>query len=422
MRFSASNILVLTAVLDRVRTGGVSLSTIDGLAHCTVTANGNKKNDVPNLLKAFDICGSHGVITFHEDQEYWIAEKLNPVVNDVVINWSGTWVFSNNITYWRNNSYHIEFQNHWAGFVLTGKDITILGNGTGGINGNGDVWYTEEAGGTQAGRPMPFVLWNVSNVVVKDFSIWQPQIWSFNIMNGTDIIVDNLNVNATATKAPSGKNWVQNTDGFDTMDVHNVTLKNLDYTGGDDCVAIKPRSYNVNIINATCRSGNGIAVGSLGQYLEDASVENVYFRDLSVGNTVYGFYIKTWMGELVYQDSYESEYQPRGGGWGVVRNITVENLNVTNARRALLVTQDSGDNDAHEYVGTSKMTITDIYVRNVFGTLATTSNTVSVSCSEVHPCKDIYLTGMIQTGLNGELANLSCEYVAKNGVHGLGGC
>jgi galacturan 1,4-alpha-galacturonidase len=60
----------------------------------------------------------------------------------------------------------------------------------------------------------PFVLWNVSDVVVQDFSIWQPQLWSFNIMNGTDISVTNLYVNATATKAPSGYNWVQNTDGF----------------------------------------------------------------------------------------------------------------------------------------------------------------------------------------------------------------
>lgn len=61
---------------------------------------------------------------------------------------------SDNITYWRNNSYPIAFQNHAAGFILTGNNITISGNGTGGINGNGDVWYTAEAGVTQPGRPM----------------------------------------------------------------------------------------------------------------------------------------------------------------------------------------------------------------------------------------------------------------------------
>ncbi|KAI8625338.1 putative galacturan 1,4-alpha-galacturonidase C [Xylariaceae sp. FL1651] len=416
------NLAAIAALLTRASAGGVSVSIIDGRPHCTVTAKGNKKDDVPNLRDAFDTCGKQGVITFPEDQEYWIAEKLNPVVEDVVINWSGKFVFSNNITYWRNNSYHISFQNHWAGLVLTGKDLTILGNGTGGINGNGDTWYTAEAGDTQAGRPMPFVLWNVSNVVVKDFSIWEPQLWSFNIMNGTDILVENLYVNATATKAPSGDNWVQNTDGFDTMDVQNVTLRNFEYTGGDDCIAVKPRSFNVSVYNVTCHSGNGIAIGSLGQYLEDSSVEDVYFRDLKVPNTRNGIYIKTWMGDLVYQDDYESEYQPRGGGWGVVNNITFENVDVTNATRAFIITQDNGDDAAGDYTGTSKMTISNVVLKGFNGTLASTSNTVSISCSKVHPCEGIYLSGMKQIDRDGDLATLSCKYTAENGVHGLGGC
>jgi galacturan 1,4-alpha-galacturonidase len=54
----------------------------------------------------------------------------------------------------------------------------------------------------------------------------------------------------------------------DTMDVNNIWLENFVYQGGDDCVAIKPRSYKVNIRNATCRGSNGIAIESLGQYLE----------------------------------------------------------------------------------------------------------------------------------------------------------
>lgn len=74
--------------------------------------------------------------------------------------------------------------------------------------------YTAEAGHTQPGRPMPFVLWNVSDVTVKKFFIIDPPLWSFNIMNGTDVWVDELYCNATATKANASQNWVQNTDGF----------------------------------------------------------------------------------------------------------------------------------------------------------------------------------------------------------------
>lgn len=33
-------------------------------------------------------------------------------------------------------------------------------------------------------------------------------------MNGTDVWVDEYYANATATRANSSQNWVQNTDGF----------------------------------------------------------------------------------------------------------------------------------------------------------------------------------------------------------------
>lgn len=61
---------------------------------CTVKANGNHKDDVPNILKAFHECGNGGKIIFPEDQSYWIATRLNPVINDVVIEWRGKWTVS----------------------------------------------------------------------------------------------------------------------------------------------------------------------------------------------------------------------------------------------------------------------------------------------------------------------------------------
>jgi len=190
--------------------------------------------------------------------------------------------FSDNLDYWRKNNYPIAFQNHRAGFILSGSHIEIDGFRVGGIHGNGDAWYNAEQARTKEGRPMPFVLWNVTDVIVRGFSIWQPQLWAINIMNGTNMVFENIYVNATASKAPWGKNWVQNTDGFDTMDARNISLTNLTYQGGDDCIAIKPRSYDIRVSNVLCRGGNGIAVGSLGQYLEDSSVENVLVENVRV--------------------------------------------------------------------------------------------------------------------------------------------
>jgi galacturan 1,4-alpha-galacturonidase len=138
-------------------------------------------------------------------------------------------------------------------------------------------------------------------------------------MNGTNMEFSNILVNATAVNAPYGTNWVQNTDGFDTMDAKNISLAYFTYQGGDDCIAIKPRSYNIYVQNITCHGGNGVAIGSLGQYLEDSSVENVTVIDAKIltnnQDMENGAYIKTWVGALVPQTGYESDYQPRGGGW-----------------------------------------------------------------------------------------------------------
>ncbi|KAJ0415905.1 pectin lyase fold/virulence factor [Aspergillus carlsbadensis] len=387
---------------------------------CVVKARGDNKNDVPNILRAFRKCNNGGRIVFPEGETYWIAERLNPHVRDVVVEWRGTWLFSDNLTYWRANSYPIEFQNHAAGFVLSGSGITINGHGTGGINGNGDVWYEDEKGVTKVGRPMPFVFWNVSDVQVSNFAIDQPQLWSINIMNGTDMTFRDIRVTVNETAAPAGQNWAQNTDGFDTMDVRNIRLDGFTFTGGDDCIAIKPRSYGVHISNVTCNGGNGVAIGSLAQYLEDSSVEDVVIENVRTLNTRYGTYIKTWMGHLVPQDNYESDYKPRGGGWGSVRHITFTNFDVTGSARGMLITQDNGNNGS--YKGTSKMAISDVLFENYTGVLGSGSNSASISCSAVNPCSGIEFRGMRFVDTDGDRVKGRCKWYADGGIVGLDGC
>lgn len=216
---------------------------------CTVTPLGNHQDDVPQLLDAFAQCNHGGTVVFPENSTFYIATRLNPVLFDVTIEWRGEWLFSDDLDYWRNHSYPIAFQNHHAGFILSGERIHLQGHGTGKINGSGNSWYNAEEGTTLPGRPMPFVWWNVSDVQVQQFSVTQSPLWSINIMNGTRMWFDEIYVNNTALQAPFGDNWVQNTDGFDTMDALDITLTNFIYQGGDDAIAVKPRSYNIYIQN-----------------------------------------------------------------------------------------------------------------------------------------------------------------------------
>ncbi|KAK4546044.1 hypothetical protein LTR36_002181 [Oleoguttula mirabilis] len=409
--------------------GTVQVQSLSSRKQCTVYPHGGNTSDVANILHAFSVCNNGGTIVFLEGQDYFIGSKLNPVVNDVTIEWRGIWTYSPDIDYWRQaaNHYPVAFQNHAASFILTGDGIHIDGYGTGGIFGNGDTWYTAEAGDTQPGRPMPFVFWNVSDVTVNNFFVLQPPLWSLNIMNGTDMSFENITCNATATQAPYGENWVQNTDGFDTMDAKNIKLTNFIYQGGDDCIAIKPRSYNIIVQNAECHGGNGMAIGSLGQYLEDSSAEDIIVDNVKIirrnNDMETSAYIKTWTGVLTPQTSYESNFLPRGGGWGSVRNVLFSNFQVFGADNGPTITEASGGNSSS--AGTSLMEISNVAFVNFTGYLSGAEKTRSaeVSCSNVHPCFNIAIENVTLTVAENTTSTGTavCSYISPGGVHGVTG-
>ncbi|KJK63976.1 Glycosyl hydrolases family 28 [Aspergillus parasiticus SU-1] len=336
---------------------------------CTVIPLGGKQDDVPQILAAFNECNHGGRVVFPEGHTYWIAQKLNPVVTDVTVDWKGTWLFSDDVEKWRNNTYWIEFQNHWTAFALSGKRIHINGHGTGGINGSGNSWYNVEKAFTQPGRPMAFTPWNV-----------------------TDLHVEHC---------------------------------------GDDAIAIKPRSYGIYMQNVTIHGGNGPAIGSLGQYLEDNSVKDIIMRDVHIlsynEDMKNAAYVKTWVGELVPQDPskngwYESGGKPRGGGWGNVTNIRFENFHVEGASAGASINQNSGDNGS--YAGTSKMLVSDVTFVNFTGYISN-SKSGSVSCSKRYPCYNIAFEDFsLAQGSNGTATNAtgSCSYIKPGGVIGLNGC
>jgi len=61
---------------------------------CTVTPLGGRKDDVPQILKAFDECNNGGTVVFPEGQTFNIATRLNPVIYDVTVEWRGSWLVS----------------------------------------------------------------------------------------------------------------------------------------------------------------------------------------------------------------------------------------------------------------------------------------------------------------------------------------
>jgi galacturan 1,4-alpha-galacturonidase len=71
----------------------VSHSSHNGRSTCTVhPGKTNTTDDVPTILKAFKDCGNGGDVVFPAGNTYHINSRLNPVVNDVTIDWQGEWL------------------------------------------------------------------------------------------------------------------------------------------------------------------------------------------------------------------------------------------------------------------------------------------------------------------------------------------
>ena len=111
--------------------------------------------------------------------------------------------FKPDIEYWlnANNTYRVIFiQDQASWFVITGHDFVIDAHSTGGINGNGQPWWTYFANRTREdgdGRPVAFTLSNVTRGVVKDFRIEAQPFWCNAVAESRDVTYDGMYCNAT---------------------------------------------------------------------------------------------------------------------------------------------------------------------------------------------------------------------------------
>ncbi|XP_059595532.1 probable polygalacturonase At3g15720 [Vitis vinifera] len=133
----------------------------------------------------------------------------------------------------------------------------------------------------------------------------------FNINGAT---ISNLNIIAPK-ESP-------NTDGIDIGQSTNIQLHYCNIKTGDDCIAIGPSSFYINISNIACGPGHGISIGSLGLNGRTDKVEEVQVRDCTFTGTRNGVRIKTWE-----------------GGSGYARKILFEGITLNAADNPIIIDQ-----------------------------------------------------------------------------------
>ncbi|KAI0315859.1 pectin lyase-like protein [Amylostereum chailletii] len=384
---------------------------------CTIRPLGAGQDDTTQVQHAIDTCGENGTVVF-EEGNFNITRKMTWNLLNSRVDLHGLLNFQPTVEFWLNasNTYRVVFiQSQASWFVITGHNFTVDAHDTGGIDGNGQTWWNFYSNRTREdgdGRPISLTLSNVTQGNILNFHIIAPPFWCNIVADSEDVIYRGMLCNATNSNPEFfGTNLVPNTDGIDTYRSNRVLLENWDITCGDDCLAIKGNSTNVVANNITCRGGNGVAFGSLGQYVGlDDQVENVTISNVRTvrldsaiqPNMASGVYLKTWTGSVNGEPPTGG-----GGGGGFVRNVLLSNVSLD---RVDLPTHLYQTNGGHSDDVPSTLQFSNITWVNWTGT-STGSEIVELDCSPAVPCPNMVFLNFNATPPAGDAAEYSCSNV-----------
>lgn len=384
-------LLVLLSIL--VRTAKVSVSPKESV--CFLSPKGEGRDDSRSIIEAFAKCGRDGRIIFQDGATFSVQRVMRTtrLLNCHVHFSNARLVFSSDVDYWLRHSLDVVFQNQSSAWVIGGHNLTLRG---GTYDGNGQAWYNENKNrSNRPGRPISMTIFNATDVVIDGLTVHQPQFWALFVSFSRNVQLNNI-----AVRAISDTQWrTVNTDGLNTWNSNDVTVRNWTVINGDDCIAAKGNTTNLHVRNVTCHGGNGMTIGSVGQYPAKADyVQGVVFENITVRNAINAAFVKTWQGKSV---DNSTNGDGGGGGSGYVRNITFADFQIEDVALPIQITQCiySEAADSGKDCESSKVAISNIMWRRVSGT--TRFNiAASLHCAASHPCAGVNFKGVALQSLN----------------------
>ncbi|KAL7908430.1 family 28 glycoside hydrolase [Trichoderma velutinum] len=302
-------------------------ASAQGRHFCYIRPNANGGDDAPAIMDALNNrCNSKSLVIF-PGPVYNIQTNMTTLdLQDVVIYQFGRMLWSTDIDYWLSVSMPVGFQNQSTVWYFGGNNVVWDGWGVGTLDGNGQVWYDwAKSQGNLAHRPMNINFRTLTNSVIRRLRFVQSQMWTMAITYSKHVDLDDIYVNSTSTSQWS----TLNTDGCDTIFSDSITFRRWTVSNGDDAIALKMNSSNIAVYDSYFENGQGFAIGSMGQYNGQYEyLENFYARNITLKNTAHVSYLKTWAG-------ISRGYPPNGGGggYGVARNITIEDVKLIGGRQ-----------------------------------------------------------------------------------------
>ncbi|XP_051222910.1 polygalacturonase ADPG2 [Lolium perenne] len=242
------------------------------------------------------------------------------------------------------------------------NNLTV--NGSGQIDGNGDIWWTCFNQKKCHVRPILLAFASCNNLSVKNIHLKDSPDKHMTLFRCSQVQVNNVSVRAPGDSP--------NTDGINMAFSDHVYISNCSIQTGDDCVSILSGTSDVIVTNSTCGPGHGISVGSLGADGTTALVERITVSNCSFSKTMTGVRIKSWQ-----------------GGSGKANGFLFENLNMTDVQFPIDIDQfycPQGNCPQQD----GAVAISDAKFINIQGT-SSNPEAIQILCSKSVQCHGIYL-------------------------------
>ncbi|KAG0499088.1 hypothetical protein HPP92_003779 [Vanilla planifolia] len=316
-------------------------------------------DDTQAFLKTWKAaCGDHNgsvlLVTGKGTRKYLLGkiEFTGPCLSDVNFQIDGELVAPNKL--WTNEiDTWIQFRNV--------PGISVYGHGS--IDGRGFIWWNCLSKNQCRYAPYTMEFMGCNGLKVNGLSFKDSPGKHLVVYKSNDSILTGLHITAPEDSP--------NTDGILISDSQHVIITQSTIGVGDDCIAIGPRCYDVNVSNINCGPGHGISIGSLGENGAEDIVEHIHVSDCNISNTLTGVRIKTWQ-----------------GGAGHAKFLSYSNINFNSVRGSIIVLDQYYCPHSTCPNKTGNVAISDVSYKGLHGS-STSDVAIKLACSSSVPCHGI---------------------------------
>ncbi|KAK6947017.1 Glycoside hydrolase, family 28 [Dillenia turbinata] len=266
---------------------------------------------------------------------------------------------------------------NWISFQWM-EELTVFGHGT--FDGQGAyAWPYNNCKESSSCELLPTTLRLdfVNNSRIHHVNFTNSKNGHMSLLACHNVQIDHIRISAPADSP--------NTDGIKIAYSSGINIFSSDIGCGDDCIALLPGSWNVNITGVACGPGHGISVGSLGGTQQEQDVNGLLVQNCTFSGTLNGVRIKT----------KTSSYP------GIVSNITFQHLTMRNVYNPIIIDQ--------KYCpfrscagGASQIQISGVIFKNIHG-ISNSQLAINLLCSKSRPCERL------------ELDNIDLVYEGREG-------